>query len=317
MSNASARPELLATAAAATPLAARLPYLRQRHVLLQTVRHFFDVRQFLEVETPIRLPAPALEDYIDAEPSGSWYLRTSPELHMKRLLAAGVDKLFQLGPCFRRGEYGRRHRPEFTMLEWYRAEADYLDVLADTVALVGGAAAAVSGSSCHLSVAGASIDLRPPWEQLSVSEAFRRYAGVDVDSIAASDAYDQIYVEQVEPHLGRTRPTVLIDYPLSQAALARPKPDEPQRAERWELYIAGIELANAYSELTDPQEQRRRFAATAQLRRGQGRDVYPLDTEFLAALDAGLPACAGIALGFDRLLMLLCDADCLDAVIAF
>ena len=299
-----------------TRLRELLPVLVHRQSLLGAIRGFFLSRGYLEVQTPVRIPAPALEDYIDAEPAGEQFLRTSPELHMKRLLAAGCTRLFQLGPCFRRGEEGRRHLPEFTMLEWYRAPADYRDILADTVGLLCCAAAAVVGGT-RLLYGGSEVDVEAPWEELTVDEAFSRHTRTTATQAVEAGEFERLLADSVEPHLGHGRPTVLFDYPLSLGGLARRKAGDPPRAERWELYVAGLELANAYSELTDAEEQRRRFAATAELRRRQGRPVYPMDQRFLDALDSGLPPCGGIALGVDRLLMVLCGAESLSDVVAF
>lgn len=300
-------------------LRALRPRLEQRARLLAAIRRFFTEREFLEVETPLRIPAPALEDYIDAEPAGGWYLRTSPELHMKRLLAAGYPRLFQLGPCFRQGECGGRHQPEFAMLEWYRAHAGYRDILADTAALLLDACRAVTGGRDHCEFRNTRIDFAAPWEEWTVDEAFVKFAGMTPEDAMASGegGFERVLVEKVEPHLGFGRPAILRDYPLAFGALARRSAERPDRAERWELYVAGLELANAYSELTDAAEQRRRFEACAELRRNDGRSVYPMDEEFLAALAAGMPPSGGIALGVDRLLMVLAGAGTIRDVIAF
>lgn len=284
--------------------------------MLRSIREFFDQGGFLEVETPVRLTVPALEDHIEAESSGDRWLRTSPELHMKRLLAAGYSRIYQIGPCFRQGEFGRRHRPEFTMLEWYRADADGRDILADTIGLVRLAAQATIGSG-KIRFQGREVEVLGDWEELSVAEAFRRYAGVDLRQAMATGRYEEILCTQVEPTLGWGRPTVLCDYPAEMAALARRKPSDPTVAERWELYVGGLELANAYTELTDAAEQRLRFQACAELRRREGRPVYPLDEPFLAALEQGLPPCGGIALGIDRLAMVLADTEEIADVVAF
>lgn len=291
------------------------PALLLRSRVLHAVRGFFHERGFVEVETPVRLRAPALELHLDAEPSGEYWLRTSPELHMKRLLARGFDKLFQLGPCFRRGERGDRHHPEYTMLEWYRAHADYTNILADTKALIAHVARAATGGT-SLRYLGRPIELLPRWERRTVSEAFLEFAGWDPVAQYDEERFHLDLVDKVEPRLPRDVPCVLTDYPAAAAALARRKPEQPSVAERWELYIGGLELANAYSELTDPVEQRARFEACAAARRSAGKDVYPLDEEFLAAL-ADMPPSGGIALGVDRLVMLLADAASLDDVIAF
>lgn len=292
------------------------PVLELRARLFAACRAFFAERDFLAVETPVRLPAPALEDYIEAEPSGEQWLRTSPELHMKRLLAAGYERIYQIGPCFRQGERGRRHLPEFTMLEWYRLHADHEAILADTVALLRQVLQAILGSSvCHFR--GQDIDFGGEWERLSVAEAFSRHAGRDLDEAIARGEFEQVLVEQVEPHLGQGRPTVLDEYPLSCSGLSRPIPGRPDRVERWELYVAGLELGNACSELNDPDEQASRFAACAALRRQEKRPVYPIDEAFMEALRKGMPPAAGIAIGLDRLVLVLADRDDLAETVAF
>lgn len=291
--------------------------LRTRSQAIRAIRDFFHLRGFLEVETPVRLPAPALEPHIDAVASESLYLRTSPELHMKRLLADGVaDRMFQLGPCFRRGERGERHHPEFTMLEWYRSGADADVILDDTRALLPHAARAALGhTTAHRH--GHAIALDGPWEIISVRDAFRRWAGWDPVEAWDEDRFDSDLVERVEPALPADRPVVLRDYPAPAAALARLNPKDTRVAERWELYAGGLELANAFTELTDPLEQRRRFEACADYRRGRGKPVYPTDEPFIRALEKGLPPCGGIALGVDRLIMLLAGAESLRDACAF
>lgn len=300
---------------AAASLAGFEPVFALRARARRAIRAFFEARGFLEVESPVRIPAPALELHIDAVPSGAAWLRTSPELHMKRLLAAGYERIFQMGPCFRDGERGDRHHPEFTLLEWYRARSDYRELLADTKALIAAVAEAAIGRS-NIEYRGARIELMPAWEVLTVSEAFRAFAGWDPVARFDPERFDDDLVHKVEPNLPAACPVVLMDYPAAAAALARRKPDDPRLAERWELYIGGLELANAFSELTDPIEQRERFDACAAARRALGKPVYPLDEAFLAAL-AGMPPAAGIALGVDRLVMLLAGAASLDEVLPF
>lgn len=295
---------------------ARLEMLRLRSHLLAAIRGFFQKSGFIEVDTPVRLPAPALERYIDAIPAGDWYLRTSPELHMKRLLADGVSPIFQMGPCFRAGEHGNRHRTEFTMLEWYRTGADYLDILTDTEALVRHAARALREQGAATPAGG--VDVEAPWQRLTVSEAYQRHAGWDPVAAFDADRFDLDMVNLVEPALPRDRGVVLIDYPAKVAALARRGQSDPRVAERWELYLDGLEIANAFSELTDPAEQRRRFETCALERAADGNEVYPLDRAFLAALEEqGLPPCGGIALGVDRLLMALTGTADIGEVMAF
>ncbi|NLF18866.1 MAG: EF-P lysine aminoacylase GenX [Lentisphaerae bacterium] len=297
-------------------LASQRSVLALRARAMAALHRFFQARDFLHVETPVRVMAPALEDYIDAEPSGAAWLRTSPELHMKRLLAAGYERLYQVGPCFRHGERGQRHQPEFAMLEWYRLRADWRDILGDTVALLREVTREVTGGSlCR--VRGVAIDVDAPWSEITVDEAFARYADTSLDAALAAGRFEEVLVAQVEPRLGLGVPTVLSEYPLACSGLSRPIPGRPDRVERWELYLAGMELGNACSELVDAAEQRRRFAACAALRRADGRAVYPLDEAFLGALDLGMPPAAGIAIGLDRLVMALAGAASIDEVIAF
>ena len=293
----------------------KLGNLELRSRVLQAIRAFVADRDFVEMETPVRVRAPALEQHIDAEPSGDAYLRTSPELHMKRLVAAGAERIYQMGPCFRRGERGDLHHPEFTMLEWFRAHADYTDILVDAKSLILHVARAVTGSD-EITYQGRRIDL-VRWERLLVDEAFLLNAGWSPVAGYDGDRFDLDLVEKVEPALPGDVPVVLSDYPAAAAALARRKPSDERVAERWELYIGGLELANAYSELTDAGEQAERFQACAAQREAAGREVYPVDEAFLEALAAGLPPCGGIALGVDRLVMLLADAATLDEVVAF
>ncbi|OVE82733.1 EF-P lysine aminoacylase GenX [bacterium M21] len=280
--------------------------LIRRHNMLTAIRAHFNEQDFIETQTPVRVEAPALEDYIDAIPSGDLWLRTSPELHMKRLIAAGMKRIYQIGPCFRADEHGNRHRCEFTMLEWYQANADYRDLIPFIMGFIRQAAIAVDSN----------LELDGDWEILSVDEAFLRYAGMTAATAYASSDFDPILVEQIEPHLGQERPTFLIDYPAELGALARLKPNDPTVAERWELYINGLEIANTYSELIDPEEQRRRFEATAALREEDNRAVYPIDEAFMTALPK-VPPTAGSALGIDRLFMALIGTDNIADALAF
>jgi lysyl-tRNA synthetase class 2 len=282
--------------------------------LLRAIRSFFDLLGYLETSTPIVIPAPAPEEFIECPLGGRGYLRASPELEMKRLLAEGVAAIYQIGPCFREGETGRLHNEEFTMLEWYRAGEDYRDLLAVIRRLLVAAAEPFHPSGiCRFR--GADIDFGADWEILTVHEAFARYADTDPESLIESDHFEETLVEKIEPNLGIGRPTVLIDYPSRFAALARRKPDRSDLAERWELYLGGVEIANAYSELTDPHEQRERFLASANARARNGFRNYPEPLPFFAALDAGIPECAGCALGLDRLLMVMLNADRISDVI--
>lgn len=285
--------------------------------LMASLRRFFDVRGFREVFTPVWLEANAPEENIEAlgATAGGW-MRTSPELAMKRLLAAGLGAIYQIGPCFREGEYGRWHRPEFTLLEWYRAPAGSIDILADTKALLATLAVELRGRT-DFAWQGRPISLaQERWERIPVSQAFIQFAGWDPAVQFDADRFDLDLVTLVEPALPRDRPVVLCDYPAPLAALARRKPEDPLRADRWEMYLGGVEIANAYGELTDPEEQRRRFVQANETRRQHHHAPYPLDEAFLAEVGQ-MPPAGGIALGVDRLLMILDDADSLDGVMPF
>ncbi|GAM11555.1 elongation factor P--(R)-beta-lysine ligase [Geobacter sp. OR-1] len=296
-------------------LARRRPLLVARAQIIQAIRQFFIQEGFLEVETPLRIPAPAPEAHIDAIPSDGWFLNTSPELCMKRLLAAGYERLFQICHCWRGNERGRKHLPEFTMLEWYRADADYTRLMTDCENLLT-ALAAACGLNDDLQVQGREVRLAKPWQRLTVAEAFARFSDSSVDAALASDRFDEIMTDAIEPMLGIGQPTFLYNYPSERGALARLHGADQSVAERFELYIGGIELANGFSELTDAIEQRRRFEQEEQYRRSSGRIPYPEANKFLAELPA-MPPAAGIALGVDRLVMVMLDAAEIDAVVAF
>ena len=297
-------------------LRAQRRVLELRAKLNDAIRRFFRDRGFLEVDTPVVLPANAPEANIDAVPAGAGWFRTSPELAMKRLLAAGCKNIFQLGPVARAGEHGRWHHPEFTLLEWYRAGAGYLEILADAKALLAFLARELRGAT-DFAWQGKPVSFAQElWDKFTVSQAFIQHAGWDPAQRFDPDRFDLDLVTRVEPALPADHPVVLIDYPAPLAALARRKPDDPARAERWELYLGGVELANAYSELTDPAEQRARFIEANAQREKRGEKPCPLDEAFLAAL-AQMPPSGGIALGVDRLLMILADADSLDGVLPF
>lgn len=296
-------------------LAAKRRALTVRAALVNHVRRFFLQRDFLEVETPLLIPAPAPEAHIEPVAAGKWFLQTSPEICMKRLLAAGYERIFQICRCFRVGERGDRHLPEFTILEWYRAGASYEDLMEDCEALLAFLARELERGSA-LGWNGLEIDLSPPWERLAVAEAFARYAPLSLEEAIRQDRFDELMVAAVEPHLGRGKPLFLCDYPAPLAALARLKEGEAEVAERFELYVAGLELANAFSELTDPLEQRRRFEAARQEQIRNGRQPVPMPEPFLAELEH-MPASAGIALGVDRLVMLFAGCTRIDEVVAF
>jgi len=283
--------------------------------MIKAIRAFFAEQDFLEVETPIRIPAPAPELHIDAEESGSWFLQTSPELCMKRLLCAGHEKIFQICRCFRKGERGRRHLPEMTMLEWYAAGFDYRDMMAQCEKLIRFVAHRL-GTGRYLTYQGHKIELTSPFDRLTVSDAFDRHGGMTVEKALEEDRFDEIMGIHIEPVLGLRKPVFLYDYPGRYGALARCKPGDSTIAERFELYIAGIELCNAFGELTDPKEQRLRFETENQRRMAAGKRMYPVAEPFLHELSA-MPAAAGNALGVDRLAMLFTDSASIDQVVSF
>jgi elongation factor P--(R)-beta-lysine ligase len=318
---------------------ARRARLRARAQAQSAIRGHFAGQGFLEVETPLRVPSPGLELHLDAEPSGEAWLVTSPEYQMKRLLAAGCERIFQLCHCFRRGERTAQHNPEFTMLEWYRAYAGYEEIAADVEQLGAAVARAVCGTTA-LGYGGVPVDLAPPWERLTVAEALRRHAGLEApgdlpapelrrralalgfgpiaEDAPWDDVFFQVFVHAVEPKLGRSgRPTILLEWPAPLAALARTKPGDPAVALRFEAYACGLELANAFDELVDAAVQRGRFLEDIRARRERGRPEYPLDERLMAALVEGLPPSAGVALGVDRLVMLVTGASDIREVLAF
>ncbi len=279
-----------------------LANLERRARILRAIRAFFDGRGFIEVETPVRIAAPAPEPHIDCPhvpaPNGTngaaTYLRASPELQMKKLLADGMERIYQIGPCFREGEKGRRHNPEFTMIEWYRKNATYLDIARDTEELLA-----------------ALFPERPAFRRLTVREAYRECAGWDPWTDWNQDRFDFDMATKIEPNLPHA-PVFLMDYPPQAASLAKLRGDV---AERWELYVNGIELANCFTELCDAAEQRKRFLAARTERKELGEADYPLDEEFLAKLPR-IGAASGVALGIDRLVMLLCGANEISAVMS-
>ncbi|HSK02292.1 MAG TPA: EF-P lysine aminoacylase EpmA, partial [Kofleriaceae bacterium] len=327
---------------------ARMDRLHARARALAALRAFFDGGGFLEVETPLLVPSPGLEIHLDAVPAGGGYLITSPEYQMKRLLAGGFERIYQVCRCFRGNERGPHHAGEFTMIEWYRAHAELDAIAADVEALVAHVCRAVSGravarvpagegagAAAHAAGAGGGaagsgggaavreIDVTPPWPRLTVRDAMRRWAeveiagdepaaalaaavraaGIDVAPDAAwDDAFFAAFLARVEPAIAALdRPLILEDWPAPLAALARRTDADPRIAHRFEAYVGGLELANAFGELTDPVEQRARFEDDLRIRAARGKPCYPIDERLLASLAEGLPPSAGVALGFDRL----------------
>jgi lysyl-tRNA synthetase class 2 len=302
------------------------------------VRAYFDEQGFLEVETPLRVFSPGQEVHLEAVATeGGRFLITSPEYHMKRLVAAGAGRIYQITRAFRAGEQGPHHQPEFTIVEWYRAGQPLPAIAGDCEALVRAAARALGRFPVLDLPGGGSLRLDGPFERTTVRELFARFAGFELTgdepagelaerarragvSVGGASAWDdlffQVFLDRIEPRLGRERPTFVFDWPAPLAALARRRSDDPRLAERFELYAGGLELANAFDELTDPAEQRARFVAEAEDRRRRGKTVYPIDEKLLAAL-AHMPATSGVALGLDRLVMLATGAPDIRHIVAF
>ena len=324
-------------------------FLAARGRIVAATRAFFTARDFVEAETPALQVCPGMEPHLMAfetrldepgEGRQTRYLHTSPEFAMKKLLVAGVPRLFQLARVFRNGERSATHHPEFTMLEWYRAQAGYRDLMADCEGLLRDVLVAAGGAALRWQ--GKTADPRAPWQCLTVAETFERWCGIDLLATAPDpaspslqrladaarplgiaphagddweDLYFRIFLERIEPELGVGAPTILMDYPISMAALARPKPEDPRLAERFEIYVCGLELANAFGELTDAAVQRRRFQEDQARKQARYGFSYPIDEDFLAALALGMPPSAGIALGFDRLVMLATGAERIEDVL--
>ena len=290
--------------------------LRKRAAFIQAIRQFFIARDYIEVDTPLRLPVLIPEAHNQPVESGDHFLQTSPEICMKRLLAeTGVRQIFQICKCFREKERGDRHLPEFTMLEWYRVDSDYCELMDECEDLIIEVARA-SGQSGEISVKGTNINLDKPWDRLTVSDAFAQYAPISVQEAMEQNAFDAMLCNHIEPQLGTKKPVFLYDYPVELGALARCRKENPTVAERFELYIAGLELANGFSELTDAWEQGVRFERELHYIRIQGRAAGKMPEKFLASLPY-MPETAGIALGVDRLAMILCNAEAIDQVVTF
>jgi lysyl-tRNA synthetase class 2 len=299
----------------------RLTNLRTRHALLRATRAFMDGEGMLEVDTPAIVPCPGLDVHLDAIEvlgmRGARWLHTSPEYQMKRLLATGLPGIYQIGKAFRRGERGRLHEPEFTLLEWYRTFSDAAHMQHDTEHLVAQVARDLLGDT-KLKGIEAPVDVAPPWDRITVEQAFDRYAGLALDDVSNDEErFFRVLVEKIEPELGRGRPVFLTHYPARLASLARLSPNDPRFADRFEAYLDGVELCNGFSELVDPVEQRKRFERDQEAREKLGRSVYPIDERFMATLTEGIPPSGGNALGFDRLLMLIVGAKHIDQVLGF
>lgn len=329
----------------------RLENLRLRAHCLSAFRESMKKRGIMEVETPAMIRYPGLELHLDPiRVAGEGFLATSPEFQMKRLLAGGAGSIYYLGKAFRRGERGPNHNPEFTMAEWYRVGMSYRELMDETSEILAEVAREVLGTTLVKRQGGGFLDLSPPWKVVTVEEAFRHYAGIRIreesseawkeppleaaealresaervgvrvpDDSTWEEIFFRIFVEHVEPSLNCDRPVVLTQWPVTLAALSRIDENEDGRrfAERFEIYAGGVELANAFGELGDPEEQRMRMKADIERRVQAGKPVYGLDEAFLSALEEGLPECSGIAMGFDRLVMLLAGSSDIKEVSAF
>ncbi|SLM29280.1 lysyl-tRNA synthetase [Desulfamplus magnetovallimortis] len=316
-------------------------HIEKRALMIRAIRSFFESEGYLEVETPSRIPIPVPEENIEPFESEGWYLQSSPEICMKRLAAQGYGKIFQICKCFRKDERGDRHLTELTMLEWYRKGYSYKELMAECCDLIRYVSAYIqnyghvfpqneksstketnrhrnSNQPYLLEYGEHRIALGDKWNMISVRDAFRKYSSITMEEAEKSGRFDEIMAFEIEPELGLSTPEFIYDYPASMAALAKLKSNDHSLAERFELYIAGIELANGFSELTDPVEQRERFERVLEKRRQSEKDKHGeiLPEKFLSDLGK-MPLTAGIALGIDRLAMIFANASTIDEVVTF
>jgi lysyl-tRNA synthetase class 2 len=322
-----------------------------REQVIDGIRAYFKGRGFHEVQTPLLLPTPSTEPFLEVfqtelkdNQGRKWqgFLPSSPEFALKKLLSAGSGSIFEITKSFRNGEgKSSRHNPEFTILEWYEVGGDYLSVLKDLEGMILYLTRTVPVRSNNqgrsFKYQGKEYDLTSPWEKITVAEAFEKYAGIDTETMLDEtrlrnagiskgyqvdemttweEIWNQIIANEIEPKLGLTAPTILYDYPIAQAALAR-KAKDPRFAERFEVFLAGLELGNCFSELTDWEEQEARCLSDLAERKRLGRTEFPMDTDFIEALKLGMRASGGIAVGVDRLVMLMADAASIEEVVFF
>jgi lysyl-tRNA synthetase class 2 len=330
------------------------PELQQKYFVrakvISAIREFFVKQGFLEVETPLLVENPGTEPFLEVfktsldspdYQSRPGFLTTSPELQMKKLLAAGFGNIFQICKSFRNQEgMSDKHNPEFTILEWYRVDADYADIMRDCEQLFLSIFRSIylNRTELLLPYQSKNYNLQTPWERISVSQAFEKYLKIDVETmlseselskIAAARGYSvgpntsweevfhQLLLNEIEPYLGQVGPTILYDYPASQAALSKKKAEDPRFAERFEIFLAGAEIGNAFSELTDWQEQEARMMEDLSQRQKLGKEEYQIDQQFIEALKQGLPPTGGIAIGVDRLVMLFANVKSIKEILFF
>lgn len=332
---------------------ARFEAFLMREKVIDSIRAFFKSEGFNEVETPLMVHAPGMEPYLEVfetklinadRASYKAFLTTSPEYAMKKLLVAGLPKIFQICKSFRNDEDLRSstHNPEFTIMEWYRINSDYTDIMQDCEKMTEYIYDRVIGNPVDgkriLSYQGKRLDISGPWERLSIAEAFKKYAGINEDDLQNDIAmrnigqnkgynvdqfttweqvFNQIFLNEIEPNLGYVKPTILYDYPVSMAALSRKKESDPRYAERFEYYIFGKEIGNAFSELNDALEQESRLRSEWEERKDLGKVMYDVDEDFIDALKVGMPDAAGIAVGIDRIVMLFADVPTIQETIWF
>lgn len=322
---------------------------KKRAFIIDKIREFFKNKGFLEVQTPIFVRLPGMEPYLNPLPyefsdeknqKHRGYVITSPEYSLKKLLSQGFPKIFEITKVFRQNEsFGGIHNPEFTMIEWYRPNSNYRKIMSDTEELILFLARSLYKKD-WIKYGKEKIDLRTPWPKISVKQAFKKYAGVNLDRAKTlkdfkrqvkislprnadwDDVFYTVFLNQIEPNFPKNRPIIIYDYPLPQASLAKKTPrlrsgQESFYAERFELYLAGLEIANCFSELTDAREQEKRLKQEKALRKKLGKEIYDIDKDFIEALKSGLPETGGIALGVDRLEMLLLDIKDINDLLLF
>ena len=288
---------------------------RLRTHIIQEIRRYFEQHYFLEVDTPIRIPVNAPEQYVDPIYSEDWVLQTSPETCMKRLLAHGWNRIFQMCKCFRQEEYGQYHLPEFTMLEWYETHITTRELMQTTQQLLSYLCHQITNGST-LVYQGHAIDFAPPFDTYTVADLFKEYSFISMEEAVATDRFDEEMGMLIAPQLGYSKPVFVTKYPLYQSVLAAADPANPDLADRFELYIAGMEISNGCTELTNKETQTNRFRAEIDLRTSLGKPAQPMPEEFLKDMSTLLP-CAGNALGVDRLCMLFANVSAIQDIIFF